>query len=141
MNRILIYNSTLESTNNAISGSDPIKNGVILYQSTSGDADTASGETADFEAVNSTLKTNISDGAMFYVTNTNAKVVLENTKLDFDSDNVNLITASGNSFNNWGSSGSNGGTLSFLAKNETLAGNVYTDSISSVSMYLTKNST
>lgn len=141
MNRILIYNSTLESTNDAISGSDPIKNGVILYQSTSGDADTASGETADFEAVNSTLKTSISDGAMFYVTNTNAKVVLENTKLDFDSDNVNLITASGNSSNNWGSSGSNGGTLSFLAKNETLSGNVYTDSISSVSMYLTKNST
>ena len=30
-NRILIYNSSLTSTNDAISGSDPIKNGVIIY--------------------------------------------------------------------------------------------------------------
>ena len=40
-NRIVINNSNLESTNDATSGSDPIKNGVILYQSMSGDADTA----------------------------------------------------------------------------------------------------
>lgn len=29
-NKILIYNSNLSSTNNAISGSDPVKNGVII---------------------------------------------------------------------------------------------------------------
>jgi len=140
LNRILIYNSTLTSTNDAISGSDPIKNGVILYQSTSGDADTSTSSAADFEAVNSTLKTSISSGAMFYVTNTNAKVVLKNTKLSFDSSNVNLITASGNS-NNWGTSGSNGGKLTFTAIGEKLKGNVKTDSISSVKMYLLSKTT
>lgn len=139
-NRILINNSTLTSTNDAISGSDPIKNGIILYQSTSGDADTFADEASVFEAYDSTLRTSITSGAMFYVTNTDAKVILQNTKLDFDSDNVYLVNASGNSSNNWGTSGSNGGTLSLLAKKEALAGDIYTDGISSVDLYLTKGS-
>ncbi|MFC2662715.1 MAG: hypothetical protein ACFNYI_06130, partial [Eubacterium sp.] len=140
LNRILVYNSSLTSTNDGRSGSDPIKDGVILYQSTSGDADTSSSSTADFEAVNSTLKTSISSGAMFYVTNTNAKVVLKNTKLNFNSDKVNLIYAAGNS-NNWGTSGSNGGTLTFTGIGETLKGNVVCDSISKVNLYLLKGTT
>ena len=139
-NRILIYNSSLTSTNDAISGSDPIKNGVIIYQSTSGDAETASSKLGDFEAVDSTLKSTISSGAMFYVTNTNAKVVLQNTKLDFDSSTVDLINASGNNSNSWGSQGSNGGKVTFTGIKETLKGNITVDTISSVNLYLTKNS-
>ena len=140
-NRILVYNSKLTSTNDAISGSDPIKNGVIIYQSTSGDAETASSQIGDFEAVDSTLKTTISSGAMFYVTNTNAKVVLQNTKLDFDSSKVNLINASGNNSNSWGSQGSNGGKVTFTGINQTLKGNVTVDTISNVKLYLTKKTT
>ena len=139
-NRIVINNSTLESTNDNTSGSDPIKNGVILYQSTSGDADTASSETCEFEAVDSTLKTSISDGAMFYVTNNSADIVLQNTDLDFDSENVQLLNASGNSSNNWGSAGKNGGTVELTAIKQTLKGNVYTDEISSAEVYLTNGS-
>ena len=139
-NRIVINNSTLESTNDNTSGSDPIKNGVILYQSTSGDADTASSETCEFEAVDSTLKTSISDGAMFYVTNNSAKIILQNTDLDFDSENVQLLNASGNSSNNWGSAGKNGGTVELTAIKQTLKGNVYTDEISSAEVYLTDGS-
>lgn len=140
-NRILIYNSKLTSTNDAISGSDPIKNGVIIYQSTSGDADTASTATGDFEAVDSTLKTTISDGAMFYVTNTNAKIVLQNTKLQFNSKKVELLNASGNSSNNWGSAGSNGGNVTLTAIDQKLKGTVTVDTISSATLYLTDNST
>ena len=139
-NRIVINNSTLESTNDNTSGSDPIKNGVILYQSTSGDADTASAETCEFEAVDSTLKTSISDGAMFYVTNNSADIVLQNTELDFDSENVQLLNASGNSSNNWGSAGKNGGTVELTAIKQILKGNVYTDEISSAEVYLTNGS-
>ena len=139
-NRIVINNSTLESTNDNTSGSDPIKNGVILYQSTSGDADTASAETCEFEAVDSILKTSISDGAMFYVTNNSADIVLQNTELDFDSENVQLLNASGNSSNNWGSAGKNGGTVELTAIKQTLKGNVYTDEISSAEVYLTDGS-
>ena len=140
-NRILVYNSSLTSTNDAIAGSDPIKNGVIIYQSTSGDAETASSQLGDFEAVNSTLKSTISGGAMFYVTNTNAKVVLKKTKLDFDSANVDLINAGGNNSNNWGSRGNNGGNLTFTGISQVLKGNITVDTISSVNLYLTKNTT
>ena len=140
-NRILVYNSSLTSTNDAIAGSDPIKNGVIIYQSTSGDAETASSQLGDFEAVNSTLKSTISGGAMFYVTNTNAKVVLKKTKLDFDSANVDLINAGGNNSNNWGSRGNNGWNLTFTGISQVLKGNIAVDTISSVNLYLTKNTT
>lgn len=141
LNRIVINNSTLESTHDGTSGSDPIKNGVILYQSTSGDADTASAESCEFEAVDSTLKTAITDGAMFYVTNTKANVVLQNTTLDFDSGKVDLINASGNSSNNWGTEGKNGGTATFTGIAQTLNGNISTDKISSVDLNLTDGST
>lgn len=140
-NRIVINNSTLESTNDATSGSDPIKNGVILYQSMSGDADTASAQSCEFEAVDSTLKTTISDGAMFYVTNTTADIILQNTTLDFDSDNVQLLNAAGNSSNNWGTEGKNGGTVTLTAIDQTMSGNIYTDDISSAEVELTEGST
>ncbi len=140
-NRILVYNSSLTSTNDAIAGSDPIKNGVIIYQSTSGDAETASSQLGDFEAVNSTLKSTISGGAMFYVTNKKAKVILKKTKLDFDSANVDLINAGGNNSNNWGSRGNNGGNLTFTGISQVLKGNIAVDTISSVNLYLTKNTT
>ena len=47
-NKIYLVNSNLTSTNNKLSGSDPIKNGVIIYQSTSGDAETSSSKSVDF---------------------------------------------------------------------------------------------
>ncbi len=139
LNTILIYNSNLSSTNNAISGSDPIKNGVIIYQSTSGDAETSTGNKARFEAVNSTLSTTIDSGAMFYLTNTSANILLSNTELDFDSTNVNLLQVEGNDSNGWGQAGSNGATLTFTAMGETLSGNIVVDDISSADVYLLNN--
>lgn len=141
LNTILIENSELSSTNNAISGSDPIKNGVIIYQSTSGDADTSTGSKALFQAVDSTLSTTIDSGAMFYVTNTTANIVLSNTVLDFDAENVNLLQIEGNDSNSWGSAGKNGATVTFTALNETLAGNISVDTISSLDFYLLDSST
>jgi hypothetical protein len=44
LNTILIYNSTLESTITKATASDPIADGVIIYQSTSGDAESTTGE-------------------------------------------------------------------------------------------------
>jgi hypothetical protein len=85
LNTILIRNSQLSSTLTGATASDPIADGVILYQSTSGDAESATGEAATFQAVDSTLTSAIQSGAMFYVTNTTANVVLSGTTLDFDS--------------------------------------------------------
>ncbi|WP_304508689.1 proline-rich domain-containing protein [Anaerotignum sp.] len=140
LNTILIYHSELTSTCTTASASDPIANGVIIYQSTSGDAESTTGETATFEASDSTLSTAIKSGAMFYSTNTSANIVLSNTTLNFDSSNVNLLTIQGNDSNNWGTAGSNGSDIKFTGLGETLNGNIDVDTISSLDMYLLASS-
>lgn len=135
-NSVYLSNSYVSSTNDAISGSDPIKNGVIIYQSTSGDADTSSGSAARFAAVGSTLATTISSGSFFYLTNTTANVVLQNTTLSYDSSNTQLLTAQGNDSNNWGSAGSNGATVNFTLRGETVSGGITADDISTATVYL-----
>lgn len=84
LNTILIKDSTSESTVTGKTASDPIANGTIIYQSTSGDAEASTGEHATFQSVDSTLSSAIGSGSMFYFTNTTADVVLQNTELDFD---------------------------------------------------------
>ena len=141
LNTILISNSTLESTQTDKTASDPVADGVIIYQSTSGDAEAATGETATFQAVDSTLKSAIQSGSMFYLTNTTADVVLKNTTLDFDSSKANLLYAAGNNANSWGSAGKNGATVKFTGIEQQLKGNVVADTISSIDLHLTSNTT
>ena len=140
LNTILINKSTLESSNTGTTGSDPVANGVIIYQSTSGDADTSTGEHATFQAKDSTLKSAIESGSMFYFTNTTADVVLQNTKLDFDSSAADLILAAGNDSNNWGSAGSNGAAVTFTGRSQDLSGKVSADTISTVTLNLLEGS-
>ncbi len=90
LNTILIKDSTSESTVTGKTASDPIANGTIIYQSTSGDAEASTGEHATFQSVDSTLSSAIGSGSMFYFTNTTADVVLQNTELDFDTDAATL---------------------------------------------------
>ena len=141
LNTILIGSSTLESTLTGATASDPIADGIIIYQSTSGDAESTTGETATFQAADSTLKSAIQSGSMFYLTNTSADVVLKNTVLDFDSSAADLLLAAGNDSNNWGSAGSNGATVRLTGIGQTLEGNVAADTISSVDLHLTQAST
>lgn len=110
------------------------ENGVMLYQSTSGDA--AEG-TAKFSASDSKLSST-SSGPMFYITNTDAEATLENTELTYNSDI--LARASGNNTNNWGREGSNGGNFKLNGINQRLIGDVACDEISTVEVSLTKGS-
>ena len=141
LNTILIRNATLTSEVTGKTASDPVANGVIIYQSTSGDAEASTGETADFEVADSTLSSAIQEGAMFYLTNTTANMVLKNTTLDFDSDKANLLTIGGNDANNWGTPGSNGATVTLTGLDQTLDGNIDVDTISSLDLYLLDGST
>lgn len=141
LNTILIKNSQLTSEVIGKTASDPVANGVIIYQSTSGDAEAATGETAEFEAENSTLASDIQEGSMFYLTNTTANVVLKNTTLDFDSDAANLLTIGGNDANNWGTPGKNGADVTFTGLDQELAGNIDVDTISSLDLYLLDGTT
>ena len=136
LNKILILDSSLTSTITDKTASDPVANGIIIYQSTSGDAETSTGEAAEFQAVNSTLTSSIASGSMFYVTNTTANILLSNTTLDFDSAKAKLLYIAGNNANSWGSAGANGGTVTFTADDETLSGDVTVDTISTLDFYL-----
>ena len=140
LNTILVNNSTLESTNTDKTASDPVANGIIIYQSTSGDAESTTGETATFQAADSTLKSTITSGSMFYLTNTSADVVLARTSLDYDSGAADLIMAVGNDSNNWGTAGSNGATVRFTGIEQQLTGNIEADAMSSVDLHLTQGS-
>lgn len=141
LNTILINNSTLSSTITDKTASDPIANAVIIYQSTSGDAESTTGEAATFQAVGSKLSSAIQSGSFFYVTNTTANILLQGTTLDYDSSAANLIQVEGNDSNNWGTAGSNGGTATLTLAGENVTGNVSVDTISSLALYLTGNST
>ena len=136
LNTILIKNSKLSSEVTKATASDPVANGVIIYQSTSGDAEAATGETAEFEAEDSTLSSDIEEGSMFYLTNTSANVVLKNTTLDFDSEAANLLTIEGNDANNWGTPGKNGADVTFTGLKQELKGDIDVDTISSLDFYL-----
>ncbi len=141
LNHIKIYDSELSSTITDKTASDPVANGVIIYQSTSGDADTSTGECAQFQVVDSTLSSKIESGAMFYVTNTSADILLSGTTLDFDSSKAKLLQIEGNDANNWGRAGSNGADVTFTGLGETLTGDISVDSISSLDLYFLDGTT
>ncbi len=141
LNTILIKDSTLTSTQTGKTASDPIADGIIIYQSTSGDAESTTGDAATFQAVDSTLSSAIESGSMFYLTNTTANIVLKNTELDFDSGKAALLTAAGNNSNSWGQAGSNGATVNFTGIGQTLEGDIAADTISTVNVFLTKKTT
>lgn len=138
---VLIRNSTLSSSQTGKTASDPVADGVIIYQSTSGDAESTTGEAATFQAVDSKLSSAIQSGSMFYLTNTSADVVLKNTELDFASSAARLLYAAGNDANNWGQAGSNGATVKFTGIGQQLAGDIVADTISSVDLHLTEGTT
>lgn len=141
LNSVIISNSTLASEQTGKTASDPIADGVIIYQSTSGDAEAKTGDTALFQATNSTLTSAIESGAMFYLTNTQARIVLSRTDLEFDSEAAKLIVAAGNDANNWGKAGANGATATFIARDEHLEGDIEVDTISELDFYLLEGST
>ncbi len=107
---------------------------VMIYQSMSGDAEV--GE-ATFKMSEGSLTSN--NGDMIYVTNTDATITLDNvTLLNKDSD-AYLLRVTGNS--KWGNGGSNGANVVFTCTNQDLDGDILVDTISTLKMTLSSNST
>ena len=97
--------------------------------------------TGTFTAKNSSLS--VQSGSkyyktapMFFITNTDAVINLNNCKLSYGS-NI-LISSKGTS--EWGKSGSNGGNVTLNAENQTLEGNIEIDNISTLIMNLSSSS-
>ncbi len=120
-NSITLENTSLTGGQNA---------GVMLYQSTSGDA--AEG-TSTFTMTGGSFTAQT--GPLFYITNTDAVIHLQQASLQQSSGILLSVKA-----DRWGSSGSNGGQATLNAVAQTLQGDVQCDAISSVALNLTQAS-
>lgn len=136
-NTATVKNSILNATGTGNRGDTDVC-GIMIYQSMSGDAGEGTGT---FNSTNSTLTVLSSSkyyktAPMFFITNTDAIINLENTKLVYGS-NV-LLSAKGTS--EWGNNGSNGGNVTLNVTNQELSGNIELDNISDLTMNLTDSS-
>ena len=106
-------------------------NGVMLYQSMSGDAadKDATANCSTLTMTGTTIR-NSTDGAMLYITNTSSVINLNggNTLECSNGQVVNAATG------RWGSDGSNGGTLTLNITGDSISDSVTADDISSVAV-------
>lgn len=124
------------SDSKGTSSSENIHN-VMIYQSTSGDAETG---TANFSMTGGKLTCN--NGDQFYVTNTDCTITLSGVTLVNQDTDGKLLRVTGNSASHgWGTAGKNGAQVTFTADGQTLEGEVEVDSISTLDWTLQNNST
>ncbi|HEX3039222.1 MAG TPA: right-handed parallel beta-helix repeat-containing protein [Caproiciproducens sp.] len=105
------------------------ENGVMMYQSFSGDAATG---TSKLNITGGSLTAKA--GSLFFITNTDAEITLNHTAL---TGTGSLLSAAATS--RWGTAGSNGGTVKLTANSQTLSGTVTADKISSVTLVLNQS--
>ena len=128
-NSVTLENCTLTG-NDRSTKAGSIRANVLLYQSASGDAKEG---TSVFSMTGGKM---ISEsGAMFYCTNTSSIVNLNSAELVL-SDSGELLTVSAG---RWGKDGRNGGSCVLNAEDQTLAGSITVDSISSLELNLTNS--
>lgn len=141
-NSIALKNCRMEGNmaDTRVMGGETIKeenvHTVMLYQSMSGDAE--EGTSAFFMEGGSLLS---HKGDVFYVTNTDCTIQLDNVKIQNEDPTGALLRISGNSGSRgWGKAGANGGKARFTVQNQQMEGNILVDSISRLAMTLGKNS-
>lgn len=102
--------------------------GVMIYQSFSGDAQGVDGH---FEMNGGTLKCEDKTGPLFFVTNTNANIFINNAKVQ-ETSGILLKAAS----SRWGRQGSNGGNATIIATQQLLKGDIVADKNSTIKLVL-----
>ena len=125
--------NSITLTGTSLSSTMAGKWGVLIYQSMSGDA---SGSKGTFTMTGGKLSYAASNGPLFYVTNSTGVISLKGVAVA--AGGGVLIKASAG---NWGTSGSNGGTVIFTADGETLTGDLVSDSTSSIAATLQNSTT
>ena len=133
-NSVTLNNTNLIANNNTKnSNKSEYYQAVMIYQSMSGDA---SEGTSSF-TMNGGSLTN-QNGDIFFVNNTSSDISLNGASItNNDANGVFLRAAAAG----WGTSGSNGGNVNLRATNQTINGNMIVDSISSLNLYMSDNST
>ena len=112
--------------------------GVMIYQSMSGDASTGTG---NFECSDSDIEIlekseYYKTAPMFFITNTNANIILSNCRFTFGSEK--FLSLKGTS--EWGRQGSNGGDATLTLTNEIIYGDFEVDGISTLTIKMVKSS-
>ena len=112
--------------------------GIFLYQSMSGDADVG---TSTFTCKDSTLEIDSSSSVyssapMFFITNTASVINLEGCTFNYGSGT--FLNAGATS--EWGTSGSNGGTVTLTLTNQDIEGDFIVDSYSSLTINMVNSS-
>ncbi len=108
--------------------------GVMIYQSMSGDANVGKGS---LTVTGGSLKTEAGD--LFYVTNTTAEINLKGVALTL-ADGALLRVAGNDGSRGWGAQGANGGRVTLTAEDQTLEGEIVVDEVSSLRMTLSGSS-
>ena len=117
--------------------SDENIHNVMIYQSMSGDADVG---TSSFSMTGGNLTSN--NGDMFYITNTDCTLSLSGVDIVNKDSDAYLMNITGNSASHgWGTAGANGAQVTFTADDQILEGDIKVDSISTLNMTLSGNST
>lgn len=116
--------------------SDENVHNVMIYQSMSGDADVG---TSVFSMTGGSLTSN--SGDMFYITNTHCLLTLSGVSLtNYDAEGVLLRVVGNSASHGWGTAGSNGAQVEFIADAQTLSGDMIVDTISTLTMTLKNGS-
>lgn len=132
-NSVTLNNVTLKA-DNTVHNSDKSSyyNGVMIYQSMSGDADEG---TASFTMKDGSF-TN-ANGDIFFVNNTVATIKLENVSISNKDINGVFLRASAAG---WGNEGSNGGKVNLFMINQKIYGDIVVDKVSGLNMYMSSGS-
>lgn len=110
---------------------------VILYQSMSGDSEVGN---STFEMTGGSLTAR--NGGMFYTTNTESTITLEDVDITYAADHEFFLRCTGNANQRgWGQSGANGADCLFTGIDQDMEGDIVWDSISKLDAYLTEDST
>ena len=116
--------------------SDENVHNVMIYQSMSGDANVG---TSSFSMTGGSLLSN--NGDMFYITNTACSIYLSDVEIANKDESGYLMNICGNSASHgWGTAGKNGAQVVFTADGQTLEGDIIVDTISTLNMTLSGNS-
>ena len=109
---------------------------VILYQSMSGDSEVGN---STFQMDGGSLTSE--NGGVFYTTNTESTITLNNVDINYNDDNEFFLQGTGNTNQRgWGQAGANGADCHFTGISQDMQGNVIWDSISDLDFYLTDGS-
>ena len=114
---------------------DDVTRNIMLYQSMSGDAQDG---TSKFTMNGGELTAR--SGDMFYVTNTDSVVNLHNVQVNLAPNSLLLRVAGNHHKNGWGTQGQNGGVCAVNLTDQSLAGNIYVDGISQLTLAITASS-